>query len=173
MRIFLIGFMGSGKTHWGKLLSQKTGAPFFDLDKVIVDEESKSIAQIFQEKGEEYFRYKEKEVMEQIVDEHETIILSCGGGTPCFFNNIDFMKDSGTVVWLNTCIDTLVERLLKEKNHRPLIKNIDDKNLKAFILKKLQDRRLYYEQASIIVAEESLTIDSLSTLIQERITKQP
>jgi shikimate kinase len=173
MRIFLIGFMGSGKTHWGKLLTQKTGAPFFDLDKVIVDDEGKSIAQIFLEKGEEYFRYKEKEVMEQIVEEHENIILSCGGGTPCFFNNIDFMKDNGTVIWLNTCIDTLVQRLLKEKSHRPLIKSIDDKDLKAFILKKLQDRRLYYEQANIIVAEESLTIDDLSDLIQDRKTKQP
>lgn len=166
MRIFLIGFMGSGKTYWGKELSQKMNISFFDLDKVIVDTEKKTISEIFLEMGEEYFRYKEKDVLEQLVDDHENLVLSCGGGTPCYFNNIDFMKEHGIVIWLNTCIDTLLERLLKEKNHRPLIKDINDVNLRAFILKKLQDRRLYYEQADIIIAEEALTLDALMELVK-------
>ncbi len=164
MRIFLIGFMGSGKTYWGKLLAQKIDYPFFDLDKEIIEIEKKSVAQIFSEHGEEYFRYKEKEMMEHIVYDHENLVLSCGGGTPCYFNNIDFMKENGVVIWLNTCIDTLVTRLLKEKSHRPLIKNIHDDDLKAFILKKLHDRRIYYEQADIITAEESLTIEKLHNI---------
>ncbi len=87
--------MGSGKTHWGRHLSTKLGIPFYDLDTVIVDNEGKSVSDIFSEKGEEYFRYTEKETLEEIAVRHESFILSCGGGTPCFFNNIEFMKRTG------------------------------------------------------------------------------
>lgn len=128
--------MGSGKTHWGKLLAEKLQLPFFDLDKVITENEQKTITEIFSEKGEEHFRYREREVLEKVVEDHDRFILSCGGGTPCFFNNIQFMKRKGKVIWLNTEIDTLVKRLLKEKSKRPLLKNIADGELKSFILKK-------------------------------------
>jgi shikimate kinase len=164
-RIFLIGFMGSGKTHWGKLLAEKTGTPFFDLDEVIVKTAGKSIADIFSNDGEEYFRYKEKEILEQLVADHESCVISCGGGTPCFFNNIDFMKKEGEVIWLNTNLDVLVQRLVKEKQQRPLLKMIPDSELKTFIFKKLQDRRLYYEQADITIKEENLSIDRLAGLL--------
>lgn len=164
-RIFFIGFMGSGKTHWGKLLAEKLAIPFFDLDEVIVKTEEKTIPEIFSNEGEEYFRYKEKEILEQLVDDHESCIISCGGGTPCFFNNIDFMKKVGEVIWLNTALDVLVQRLIKEKQNRPLLKMIPDAELKTFIFKKLQDRRLYYEQADIIIKEENLSIDRLAELL--------
>src|SRR3954470_7416337 len=101
MKIFLIGFMGSGKTHWGKLLAAKLHVPFFDLDTVISATEKESVSEIFATKGEEYFRYKEKEILEELVEDHDNFIISCGGGTPCFFNNIDFMKKKGRVIWLN------------------------------------------------------------------------
>jgi len=167
MRIYLIGFMGSGKTHWGKRLSHKMGIPFYDLDEVIVRAEQQSIQQIFHDKGEEYFREKERDTLEAITEDHDALILSCGGGTPCFFNNIDFMKQHGTVVWLNTAVDILVQRLLREKNHRPVIKNVPDADLKAFIIKKLQDRKMYYEQADTMLHEESITLDALLKIIPD------
>jgi shikimate kinase len=161
MRVFLIGFMGSGKTHWGKILSRQVNLPYFDLDEVITDAEKKSIQQIFHDSGEEYFRIKEQEVLEALAEDHDNIIISTGGGTPCFFNNIDFMKQQGKVVWLNTSVDILLERLLRQKHSRPLIKNISDGELKSFIVKKLQDRKMYYEQAHIMLHEETITIESL------------
>lgn len=165
MKLFLIGFMGSGKTHWGTLLAERLHLPFFDLDKVITDYERQSITEMFAEKGEEYFRYKEREVLEELAAGNDNYIISCGGGTPCFFNNIKFMKKKGTVVWLNTRIDILVNRLLKDKHHRPLLKNIADEELKTFILKKILGRKLYYEQADIIVHEESLSVDTFAQII--------
>ncbi|HTI08396.1 MAG TPA: shikimate kinase [Puia sp.] len=167
MKIFLIGFMGSGKTHWGRLLSAKLQLPFSDLDTVIVEKEKRSVSEIFAEKGEEYFRYLEKEVLEDIVREQDHFILSCGGGTPCFFNNIEFMKKHGKVVWLNTSIDVLQKRLVKEKMSRPLIREIGDAELKRYIIRKLSERRMYYEQADVMVSEESVTLEQLILLLLE------
>lgn len=166
MKFFLIGFMGSGKTHWGSLLAEEFHLPFFDLDKVISDSEQKTISEIFAEKGEEYFRYSEKEALEQLVEKNEKFIISCGGGTPCFFNNIQFMKRKGKVVWLNTNVDILVTRLLKEKNSRPLIRDIPEDELKSYILKKILSRKIYYEQANISVNEESLSVDTFAEILK-------
>jgi shikimate kinase len=167
MKIFLIGFMGSGKTHWGRLLAAKLRLPFRDLDTVIVEKENKSVAEIFSGKGEEYFRYQEKQTLEEIVEEEESFILSCGGGTPCFFNNIEFMKKSGKVIWLNTSIAVLKERLLKERMSRPLIREIDDDELKRYIIRKLSERRMYYQQADVMVNEENITLEELIRLLFE------
>jgi shikimate kinase len=164
-KIFLIGFMGSGKTHWGRMLSEKLQLPFFDLDYVITQTEKKSISDIFTEKGEEYFRYKEKEVLEELVNDHQKFILSCGGGTPCFFNNILFMKKEGKVIWLNTSVDILKERLLKERMSRPMIRAIGDTELKTYIIRKLGERKMYYEQANVTVDEEKITLSSLVELL--------
>lgn len=167
MKIFLIGFMGSGKTHWGRLLAAKLKLPFRDLDTVIVEKEKKSVSEIFSGRGEEYFRYLEKQTLEEIVDEEESIILSCGGGTPCFFNNIELMKKSGKVIWLNTSIDVLKERLLKERVSRPLIREIDDNELKRYIIRKLSERKMYYQQADVMVNEENITLEELIRLLFE------
>ena len=165
MKLFLIGFMGSGKTHWGKLLAEKMQLPFFDLDAVIEEKQGATIAAIFSEKGEESFRYIEKEMLEKLVGAQKDFIISCGGGTPCFFNNIGFMKQKGVVIWLNTQIDTLVSRLLKQKNSRPLLKNIADKELKQYIITRILRRKLYYEQADITVHEETLSVDTFAEII--------
>jgi shikimate kinase len=167
MKIFLIGFMGSGKTYWGKLLSAKLQLPFFDLDAVIIKTENKSVSDIFTEKGEEYFRYKEKEVLEELVNDHDKFILSCGGGTPCFFNSIEFMKKNGIVIWLNTSVFILKERLLKEKMSRPLVRTIGDNELKNYIIRKLGERKMYYEQADIMVHEDAVSLENLIELLEE------
>lgn len=165
MKIFLIGFMGSGKTHWGKLLAEKLQLTFFDLDTVITEKENKTISDIFADKGEEYFRYKEKDVLEELVKENENFILSSGGGTPCFFNNIKFMKKNGRVVWLNTSVEILKQRLLKERMSRPLIRNIGEDQLKAYIIRKLGERKMYYEQADVMVNEEGILLQPLIELL--------
>src|SRR3990170_573167 len=132
MRVFLIGFMGSGKTHWGKQLAVQLKIPFYDLDEVISDNEKKSVAEIFSTQGEEAFRIKEREHLEKLIDENTSMVLSCGGGTPCFFNNIERMKKYGVVVWLNTHVEILLSRLMKEKSSRPLIRNLADDEMKSY-----------------------------------------
>lgn len=154
MRIFLIGFMGAGKTHWGKQVANRMGLPFYDLDELVVEHEGKSIADIFTQNGEEYFRMCEKQMLEELVEKEDSMIISCGGGTPCFFNNIDFMKRYGIVVWLNTHVEVILQRLMKERMHRPLLKDIRDEDLRNHIIRKLNERRMYYEQADVIIDKE-------------------
>jgi shikimate kinase len=165
MRLFLIGFMGSGKTHWGKRIAEKLSIPFYDLDAVIVNSEGMNISEIFAAKGEEYFRYMEKQTLEDLVARENHFVLSAGGGTPCFFNNIEFMKKSGKVLWLNTSLEALNQRLLKEKNTRPLLRSIDEAGLRSYIIRKLSERKMYYEQADLMVQEENAELDSLVSLI--------
>lgn len=157
--------MGCGKTHWGRLLSQKLTIPFFDLDEQIVNVEGRDINSIFAQEGEEYFRKKEKEVLHILTESHDTFIMACGGGTPCYFNNIDYMKGAGTVVWLNSSMESLYGRLLNEKAHRPLIRDLSDEQLKAYILKKFSDRRIFFQQASVIIDEEDISLEYLMNTI--------
>ncbi|MFT3901619.1 MAG: shikimate kinase [Niabella sp.] len=159
MRIYLIGFMGAGKTHWGKKLAHALELPFFDLDELIVSMEEKTVTEIFDEHGEEYFRTKEKEVLEWVTQTHPEMVLSCGGGTPCFFNNIAYMNTHGTTVWLNTPTEILLGRLRQQKANRPLLKNLDDEQLRTYIVKKTADRRIFYEQSQLRVGEQELTIE--------------
>jgi shikimate kinase len=161
MKIFLIGFMGSGKTHWGKILSEKLHVPFFDLDEKIVEHRGKSIAEIFKSEGEEHFRLIEKDVLHLLSESHESFVMATGGGTPCFFNNIDYLKKQGTVVWINSSTDCLHKRLVKEKDKRPLIANIPDDELKSYIIKKYSSRKIFYQQANVILPEEVITIENL------------
>ena len=165
MKIFLIGFMGCGKTHWGRQLGQKLQIPFFDLDEKIVEQEGRSVSDIFEEEGEEYFRMLEKEILYMLTDGHETFVMATGGGTPCFYNNIDYLKQQGTVVWLNCPIDCLYQRLVKEKEQRPLLRQISDSELKSYIVRKFSNRKIFYQQAGVIIQEDSLTLDKLVNLI--------
>jgi len=98
MKIFLIGFMGCGKSHWGKQLSQKLQMPFFDLDEKVEENEGKTITEIFADYGEEYFRLLEKDVLHLLTESHESFIMATGGGTPCFYNTIDYLNAKGTTV---------------------------------------------------------------------------
>lgn len=160
-RIFLIGFMGSGKTHWGRLLAQKMKLPFFDLDEEVVAQEQKTINEIFSEKGEEHFRLLEKEVLHQVAESNDTFVMATGGGAPCYYNNMGFMKNRGLVLWINSPVAALYERLVKEKDKRPLIKDLDEGQLMAYLTKKIRDRKLYYEQADIQVSEKNISLEYL------------
>ena len=161
MKIFLIGFMGSGKTHWGRLLSQKLSIPFFDLDEQVEVYAGKSIAEIFNTEGEEHFRMQEKEVLHIITESHESFVMACGGGSPCYFNNIEYMNQAGTTVWINSPLEILFQRLVQEKEKRPLIKELSAEQLQSFISRKFADRKIYYEQADIKMDEEPVQIEKL------------
>jgi shikimate kinase len=161
MKIFILGFMGSGKTHWARQLNQKLGIPFFDLDEQIVNAENKSINEIFEAHGEEYFRLLEKETLHIITESRDSMIMACGGGTPCYFNNIEYMNRMGTTVWLDTPYAVLFERLLKEREHRPLLKGLSDEQIRTFMIKKFSDRKIYYEQASVIIDEDPVNLEKL------------
>jgi shikimate kinase len=159
--------MGSGKTYWGTRISEALKVPFYDLDAVIVNEEGMSVSEIFKVKGEEYFRYKEKQTLEELVAKKESFVLSAGGGTPCFFNNIKFMKRHGKVIWLNTSTSLLKQRLMKERLLRPLLRDISEAGLHTYIVRKLGERKMYYEQADVTVREDDILLDPLISLLQE------
>lgn len=161
MKIFLIGFMGSGKSYWGRRLSEKLQLPFFDLDEQVEASEGKTINEVFSEKGEEYFRLLEKDTLHILTESHDSFVMATGGGTPCYFNNIDYMNAAGITLWINTPLELIHERLLKEKSHRPLIKEIDTVQLKGYIQKKFSDRKIYYEQAEVVVEEDSKSLDKI------------
>jgi len=161
MKVFLIGFMGCGKTHWGRLLSQKLQVPFFDLDEKIVEKEERPITEIFSAEGEEYFRLLEKDVMHLLTESHESFVMACGGGTPCYYNNIDYMNKQGVTIWINCSPDCLFSRLVKEKDGRPLIRDLSDDQLMSYIIKKTSDRNIYYQQAKVILTENDVTLDKL------------
>jgi shikimate kinase len=114
MIIFLIGFMGTGKTHWGKIWAAKTGLPFFDLDDVIEEQENKTIAAIFEQDGESYFRQRETAVL-QSFSGYQNSIISCGGGTACFNNNMQWMNDNGTTVYLSATAADIIKRVIDER----------------------------------------------------------
>ena len=167
MRIFLIGFMGSGKTTLGKQLSEKLGLPFIDLDERIETAAGMKINDIFSKKGEEFFRKLEAVRLREVIEEEENMILACGGGTPCYYDNITFINATGTSIWLNTPKEVMADRLLKEAGHRPLVNGLSAEKLTEFIEDRLEQRLAYYSQATLTVDPSSISIDSLVQQIKE------
>ena len=146
MRIILIGYMGSGKTTVGKALSKETGMMFYDLDWYIESRMRKTVSQIFAEKGEEGFRKIEYNMLHEVA-EFEDVIISCGGGTPCFFDNMEYLNQQGDVIYLKATPETLYKHLLMAKVERPLLKDKTPEELIAYITEHLKERAPYYEKA--------------------------
>jgi len=145
-RIILIGYMGSGKTTVGKALSKDTGMMFYDLDWYIESRMRKTVSQIFAERGEEGFRQIEYNMLHEVA-EFENVIISCGGGTPCFFDNMDYLNQQGDVVYLKATPETLYKHLLMAKVERPLLKDKSPEELIAYITDHLKERAPFYEKA--------------------------
>ena len=145
-RIILIGYMGSGKTTVGKALSKETGMMFYDLDWYIESRMRKTVSQIFAERGEEGFRQIEYNMLHEVA-EFEDVIISCGGGTPCFFDNMDYLNQQGDVVYLKATPETLYKHLMMAKVERPLLKNKSPEELIAYITEHLKERSPFYEKA--------------------------
>ena len=158
MKKVLIGYMASGKSAVGSVLSSHLKMNFIDLDDYIESNENQKIATIFEEKGEIYFRQKEAYYLEELLDKDENAVISLGGGTPCYGNNMKLILEKSQSIYLRTSIISIYERLKNEKTKRPLVANIDDDKLKEFIAKHLFERRFYYEQSNKIVSTDNKTI---------------
>ena len=148
-RIFLIGYMGAGKTTVGRKLAKEMNLSFIDLDLYIEGRFHRSIRQLFAERGEEAFRDIEKRILHEVA-EFEDVLVSTGGGTPCFFDNIDFMNTAGTTIYLKVSVKELASRLESCKQTRPVLKNRSGEELKSFIQENLNARTPFYEKAKII-----------------------
>ena len=146
-RIILIGYMGAGKTTVGKALSKELGIIFYDLDWYIESRMRKKVSQIFAERGEEGFRQIERSMLHEVA-EFEDVVISCGGGTPCFFDNMDYMTQQADVVWLKAEPEVLYKHLLMGKTERPLLKGKSPEELISFIRQQLEQRTPYYSKAT-------------------------
>jgi shikimate kinase len=147
--IFLLGFMGSGKTYWGKRLAAALEVEFIDLDQYIEKEESKSVPEIFAGQGEAGFRALERAHLRSLADARG--VISTGGGTPCFFDNLDWMKSVGTTLHLKVPLAVLCERLGRQRAKRPLLAQLDDAELPVFVEKMLLQRAPFYERADAAI----------------------
>ena len=145
-RIFIIGYMGAGKTTVGKALAKELNIEFYDLDWYIEARMRKTVKQIFDEQGEEGFRRIENNMLHE-VGEFETVIVSCGGGTPCFFDNMDFMNRQGETVYLKATPEVLYGHLKMGKTVRPLLLNKTPEEVQVFIKEQLQKREAFYTKA--------------------------
>lgn len=156
MKVFLLGFMGTGKTYWGRLWATQQNLRFFDLDSQIEKHAGLTIPQIFEQFGETHFRQEERERLRSFESEDD-LILSTGGGTPCFYDNMKWMNENGLTIYLDTPLPVLKNRLIKEKMHRPLIQKLDEQDIEDFIQNSIKKREVYYRQAHIILSTESIS----------------
>lgn len=144
--IFLIGYMGCGKSTLGRNAGRLSGLEFIDLDKYIEARYHANIRDIFADRGEEGFRRIERDMLRE-VGSFNDVIIACGGGTPCFYDNMEFMNAAGTTVYLDTSIDKLHTRLMRGRHKRPLIADKDDDELRLFIVEALTKRLPFYARA--------------------------
>lgn len=149
-RIILIGYMGAGKTTIGRILAKDLGIPFYDLDWYIETRMRKKVKQIFDERGEEGFRIIEKNMLHEVA-EFENVVLACGGGTPCFFDNMDYLVGQGDVVYLRGTPEVLFRHLKMGKGVRPLLLGKSDEELLEYIKENVEKREEFYMKANHIV----------------------
>ena len=141
-----MGYMGAGKTTLGKALSKTTGIPLYDLDKFIENRMRKTIGQLFEERGEDYFRQIERNMLHEVA-EFENVIISCGGGTPCYADNMDYLNRQGETIYLKAEPETLFQHLRMARIPRPLFKGMTDEEVRQFIVSHLREREPFYLKA--------------------------
>ena len=169
-KIILLGYMGCGKSTIASRLSKITKIPYVDLDKNIEERTNLSINEIFEQRGEIYFRKLEHQIFVELVNSPQNIIIGLGGGTPCYANNHELLQgDNIFSIYLKASIETLFDRLVYNKSKRPLLANKPDEELKEFIAQHLFERSFYYNHAKYKVSidgktKEETTQDILSIL---------
>ncbi|WP_028121911.1 shikimate kinase [Epilithonimonas tenax] len=162
MIISLLGYMGSGKSHISKNLSQKINFKLIDLDLKISEEHGMTVAEIFEKRGEIYFRKEEKRILETILNADENIVLSLGGGTPVYYENMTVINEKSKSIFLRASVGTLTHRVLLQKNTRPLIAKLQDADIPEFIAKHLFERNPFYSKAHFTVHTDSKNAEQVS-----------
>lgn len=164
--IFLVGFMGSGKSTIGSLLAERLGLRFVDSDVVIAERLGASLAEITADRGEEFFRLQEREFLDSL-EPKQSLVVACGGGMPCFDGNMQIINSLGVSVFLDTSVDTLFSRLEgNSTEERFLIKNLSEENLKEFIQSRLAEREKFYRQATFTVTNDGAEEDCLAEILR-------
>ena len=164
--------MGSGKSLIGRMLSSESDFSFIDLDDFIEKKENASISDIFSQKGEIYFRKKETEYLNLLLDTSNDVVISLGGGTPCFGNNMELLKNKDNVktIYLNTSVEELVNRLSDEKSKRPLIAHLTNReDILDFVRKHLFERSFYYNQADKVIKTDLKTPEEILQEIKQEL----
>lgn len=164
MRIYLIGFMGSGKSHWGRRWAATHEWPFYDLDDMVTSSERLSVTDIFEQKGEEYFRMRETLTLRRTLGINRAII-ACGGGAPCFHGNMEWMNEQGFTIYLSATPAYLLQQVMNDRSQRPLLKNVNEAELLYFIQQKLAEREPFYQQAKLTLHADGLSANSLDAVI--------
>jgi shikimate kinase len=164
MIIFLVGFMGSGKSTLGRRLARKIDYPFTDMDEDIENEEQKTISDIFREKGEDYFRKLENAYLQKINND-KNLVIATGGGAPCFFNNMEVMNKKGVTIYLKMSPASLAFRLREAREHRPLLNEVSDQQLNDYVEQKLSKRENFYMQSKVVIKGENVKPDHIISLI--------
>ncbi|TAJ63894.1 MAG: shikimate kinase [Chitinophagaceae bacterium] len=165
-KLFLIGMMGTGKTYWCKKLAKKLKVGGYDLDFLIESHEERTIAEIFAEEGEAYFRRAETKILHWF-KEKKSFVLATGGGTPCFHENMQWMNEQGITVWIDEPVSVLAARLLPEKEHRPLIKDLSETELKQFLTDKLMQRYPFYHQATYHLQGDAISDAGFAKILKQ------
>jgi shikimate kinase len=164
--------MGSGKSTHGRKLAKALGAEFVDLDTYITRKLNKTIGEIFEQQGEQFFRDQETEAIKELLEEKEQpAVISLGGGAVCFNDNIKLIKKNGLVIYLETHENILRQRLLRSKNKRPLLKDMNEEEVLSFIKSKIKDRAKYYDQAHIKINGLNLNTVTLIKALEEHYKK--
>lgn len=164
MIIFLIGFMGSGKSTLGRRLAKKISYDFMDMDKVLEESEGIGVPEIFAQKGEAYFRQKETELLKNL-DQTRNMVVATGGGLPCHDDNMELINSKGVSVYLRMKVASLVCRLENAQMVRPLLQNLAADELQQYIENKLAEREPYYLMAHCIIKGESVKPDHVIALV--------
>ncbi len=165
MKVYVTGMPGTGKTHFGRILSKSIHLQFFDLDEMIEKKEGDSIRNIIRDKGEPYFRNLEHEVLVE-VSKLNNCIVSCGGGTPVFYDNMELMKRSGIVIWLNTNLDIIAKRIAHNKTRRPLFMGLSEHEIREKLNEIYEKRKKVYAKSDILIENMNSTSVLLSPVIQ-------
>lgn len=162
MKISLLGYMGSGKSTIGQLISDSLQLNFLDLDELIEENQKKSIHQIFTESGQIKFRKLEKQILDEVLATQDNFVLALGGGTPAYYDNMDFITKHTQSIYLRADIGSLLERLKNQRNNRPLLSHLDPDELPEFLGKHLFERRVFYERADFVVDIKNKTVEQIT-----------
>jgi shikimate kinase len=166
MKIFLIGFMASGKSTVGQELASVLDYKFVDLDTYIEEKYKKTIKILFEFHGEDYFRQIENDALKEVAAMDNNIVVASGGGTSCFYNSVDFMNEQGITIYLRVEVTELLSRLIASKKDRPLLWGKSTEELNNYIIRVLEERKKYYEKAKLTIDMSNVNVAQLAKMIK-------